>query len=87
VDVIDTDNIARDLSERLSIHPENIVPGERVALIREARNKANAAKEQSLIIEQQAAAARDLGTVSVGGAEPNAIDALGALTGYGNQGR
>lgn len=82
-DVIDTDRVVRDLADRLSIHPENIVPGERVALVREARAKANAAKEQSLMMEQQAKAARDLGSVTVGGAEPNMVDALGALTGYG----
>lgn len=86
MDVIDTDRVARDLADRLSIHPENIVPGERVALVRQARAQAQAAKEQSLIMEQQAAAARDLGTVSVGGDEPNAVDALGALTGYGGVG-
>lgn len=83
LDKVDTDRWVEHYADRLGIDPDEIVPGEHVALIRQKRNEANAAKEQALMMEQQANTAATLGNTPVGGPQPTALDALGQLTGYG----
>ena len=83
LDKVDTDRWVEHYADRLGIDPDEIVPSEQVALIRQKRNEANAAKEQALLMEQQAKTAQALGSTPVGGAQPSALDALGQLTGYG----
>lgn len=80
LDKVDSDRWVEEYADRLGVDPDMIVPGEQVALIRQKRNEVNDAKEKALMLEQQAATAKSLGTTPVGGAQPTALD---ALTGYG----
>lgn len=80
LDKVDSDRWVEEYADRLGIDPDQIVPGEEVALIRQKRNEANAAKEQALMMEQQAGTAKALSETAVGGPQRSALD---ALTGYG----
>jgi hypothetical protein len=85
LDKVDSDKWVEHYADRLGIDPDEIVPADGVALIRQKRNEAMAAKEQAAMMEQQAGTAEMLGNTPVGGAQPTALDALGQLTGYGAQ--
>lgn len=80
LDKVDTDRWVEHYANRLGIDPDEIVPGEQVALIREARDRANAAKEQSALMEQQANTMNALGNTPVGA--NTALDAVAGLVGY-----
>lgn len=60
LDKFDQDQWADIYSDMFGIDPRLIVPGEKVALVRDARNQAMAAKEQAAMMQQGASAVRDL---------------------------
>lgn len=80
LDKVDFDKWVEEYADRTGQHPDLIVPSEKVVLIRRQRDQANAAKEQALMMNQQADTTQKLAASPVGGAEPNALD---QLTGYG----
>jgi hypothetical protein len=54
MDKFNADNWVDAYSDMLGVDPRLIVPGEQVAILRDARNQAMAAKEQAAAMEQQA---------------------------------
>ena len=80
VDKFDADAWADRYSDLLGVPPELVVPGKKVALVRQERARAEAAVAQSQLMAEQAKAARDLAASPVG--ESNALDLLGQTQGY-----
>lgn len=87
LDILDIDKQVRNYADMLGVDPDNLVPPERVDELRQARARAEAAKEQMAMIEQQASAARDLSqaqtttpSLLTGPAGP-----VGPFAGYGAQ--
>ena len=77
LDKLDADYMADAVADMLGIDPKLVVPGERVALIRQQRAEQQAAMQQAAMAEQAAGAAAKLGSVNT--AAPNALtDLLGA---------
>ena len=72
LDVIDFDAKLRAYADALGVDPDTLVSPERVKELRQARAQAEAAKEQMAMIEQQSAAARNLGSVDM--SRPNLIN-------------
>lgn len=86
IDKFDADEWAEYTADILNVPPRLIVPAERVAQIREARAAAEKAKEQAAMMQQHAAAARDLGAATD---KPNALttgDAVGMFSGVSTEG-
>lgn len=81
LDVIDFDAKLRQYADALAIDPDTLVSPERVQELRAARARAEAAKEQMAMIEQQAKAARDFGSAAQSSAGTLA-DPVGQFTGY-----
>ena len=83
LDKIDSDYLADEYADMLGVDPKAIVPGEKVALIRQGRAeaKAKAAAQQDAIV--QAEAMSKLGSVSTAGGSNAANDAISMFSGYG----
>lgn len=83
-DKVDMDKWADDYSAKLGVPAEYIVTGDQLALIRDRKAKALAAKEQAETMAVQAKTARDLAAVPTGAAPQNnvATDVLSRFTGY-----
>jgi hypothetical protein len=82
LDKFDSDQWAEVYSDMLGVDPKLIVPGEQVAVIREARNQAMAAKEQMAAAEQQAKTAKDLAASKTGNDSNALMDIMGQFSGY-----
>jgi hypothetical protein len=68
----------------LGVDPNMIIAGEQVAKIRQARNQAMAAKEQSAALHQQSETARNLGNAPTGDGSNALIDIMNQFSGYGS---
>lgn len=80
LDKLNADNWVDAYSDMLGVDPRLIVPGEEVAILRDARNQAMAAKEQQEMMVQQATAVNKLGNTPSGG---NVLsDAVNMFSGY-----
>ena len=85
LDKFDSDQWAESYSDMLGVDPNLIVAGKQVALIRDARNKAMAAKEQAAMMQQQSATAKNLAQSPTGGGQQNALmDVMNQFSGYGS---
>ena len=83
LDKFDSDQWAESYSDMLGVDPNLIVAGKQVALIRDARNKAMAAKEQAAMMQQQSATAKNLAQSPTGGGQQNALmDVMNQFSGY-----
>jgi hypothetical protein len=82
VDKIDTDKLMDVYSDKLGAPPEIIRSDEKVAGIRDARNKAQAAQAQAAAVEQASKAARNLGATPTGGGSNAAQDMINQFAGY-----
>lgn len=81
LDKFDADRWADAYADMLGIDPELIVPGDKVALVRQARAEAAQAQEQQEALATSAAAARDLASADTSG--QNALtDVTRAFSGY-----
>lgn len=81
LDKLDADRWADSYADMLGIDPELIVPGERVALIRQQRAQAQQAAQQAELLQQSAVTAKDLASAKTN--EPNALTSvMDAFTGY-----
>jgi hypothetical protein len=69
-------------SDQLGVDPSLIVANDQVAMIRNARAKAQAAQQQAAVMEQQSKTAKNLGQTPTG-AGNNAFDMLNQVSGYG----
>ena len=72
LDVIDFDAKLRAYADALGVDPDTLVSPDRVQELRAARARAEAAKEQMAMIEQQSVAARNLGSVDM--SRPNLVN-------------
>lgn len=81
LDKFDADRWADSYADMLGIDPELIVPGERVALVRQQRAQQQQAAQQAELMKQGAETAAKLGSVNT--AEQNALtDVTSAFSGY-----
>jgi hypothetical protein len=81
LDKLDADRWADAYADMLGIDPELIVPGDKVALIRQQRAEAAQAQAQSEMLQQGADVAQKLGGIKTN--EPNVLtDATAAFSGY-----
>lgn len=81
LDKFDADEWADAYADMLGLDPKLIVAGEKVALVRDARNKAMAAKEQAAMMQQQAATTRDLSASPTTG-QTALTDVMNMFSGY-----
>jgi hypothetical protein len=84
LDKFDADYWAESYSEKLGVDPKLIVDDDKVAALRDARNKAQAAQQQAAVMEQQSKTANNLANSPTGG-PPNALqDMMNQFSGYGS---
>ena len=82
LDKFDADEWTDIYSDMLGVDPRLVVASDKVALIRQDRQKAQQAAQQAAQQEQMASAAQKLGTVQTGGGSNAAADIMSNLTGY-----
>lgn len=81
LDKLDADYWADMYADALGIDPKLIVPGEKVALIRQQRQQAMEAQQQAAMLQQGADVVSKLGSVDTSG--QNALtDVTRAFSGY-----
>lgn len=81
IDKLDSDKWADSYADMLGVDPELVVPGDKVALIRQDRAKAQAAAVQAEMANQGADTAQKLGSIDT--SKPSALtDATAAFSGY-----
>lgn len=81
LDRLDADAWVDAYADMLGVDPNLVVAGEQLAMVREARNRAMAAKEQAAMMEQQASTAKNLAAAKTG--EQNALtDIVNMFSGY-----
>jgi hypothetical protein len=85
LDKFDADAWVDAASDMLGVPPQMIVAGDKVALIRTARAKAMAAKEQAAAMAQTASTTKDLAAAPTGPGQKTALtDLLNQYSGYGS---
>lgn len=82
LDKFDSDQWADAYADMLGVDPKIIVPSDKVALIRKARNEAQAAQAQVESMKTMSEAARNLGATPTGMGTNAAIDIMGQFSGY-----
>ena len=81
LDKVDADQWVDDYSDMLGVNPKIIVDTQEAAQLREARNRAMAAKEQAAATQQTAASAASLGSIDT--SKKSALtDIMGMFSGY-----
>jgi hypothetical protein len=84
LDKFDSDQWADIYADMLGVDPSLIVADKDVAMVRQARNQAMAAKEQAAVLQQQSQTAKNLAQAPTAG-EPNALtDVMNMFSGYGS---
>jgi hypothetical protein len=74
LDNFDPDQWAETYSDMLGIDPKLIVAGDKVALIRQARAKAQAAQAQAAAMQQQSQTAKNLAQAPTRGGQSNGLE-------------
>lgn len=83
LDKFDSDEWADAYSDMLGVDPNLIVADKQVALIRDARNKALAAKEQAAAMQQNSQTMKNMAQSPTGGGQQNALmDVMNQYSGY-----
>lgn len=82
-DVVNTDTMIERYADKMSIDPDLIVPGPQRALIRQSRARAQAAADQTQMMNTTADTGQKLAATPIGASQPTALDALARLTGVG----
>lgn len=83
LDKFDSDQWADIYADMLGVDPSLIVADKEVAMLRQARNQAMAAKEQAAAMEQQSKTVRNMATAPTG--QQNALtDVINMFSGYGS---
>jgi Bacteriophage head to tail connecting protein len=82
LDKFDSDQWADVYADMLGVDPKLIVPSDKVALLRKARGKAEAAKAQMEAAHSMSESARNLGTVQTGPDSNAAMDIMNQFSGY-----
>jgi hypothetical protein len=85
LDKFDSDQWADIYSDMLGVDPSLIIADKNVAMIRDSRNKALAAKEQMAAMSQQAQTAKNLAQSPTGPGQQNGLtDVMNMFSGYGS---
>jgi hypothetical protein len=85
LDKLDADEWADKYSDMLGVDPDIIVANDKVAIVRQQRQQAQAQAQQVAQAEQMASAAQKAGTVATQGGSSNmATDMLNQFSGYGS---
>jgi Bacteriophage head to tail connecting protein len=85
LDNFDSDQWAESYSDMLGVDPKLIVGSQQVAIVRQARAKAQAAQAQAAAMQQSSETAKNLGqTPTQGGASNMGQDMLNQFSGYGS---
>ena len=83
LDKFDSDQWADVYSDMLGVDPSLIIADKNVAVIREARNKAQAAQAQAGAMQQQSQTAKNLAAAPTNQNDPNALtDMMNQFSGY-----
>ena len=82
LDKFDSDQWADAYGDMLGVDPKLIVPSDKVALIRKARNEAQAAQAQVESMKTMSETARNLGATPTGMGSNAAMDIMGQFSGY-----
>jgi hypothetical protein len=82
LDRFDADEWVDAYSDMLGVDPNIIVSTNQAAIVREARDKAMAAKEQAAMGQQQATTARDLSLAKTGQDQNALNDVMNMFSGY-----
>lgn len=86
LDKIDADELVDAYSQMLGVDPRLIIPNDQVAVVRQARDRALAAKESAQSMQSTADMAQKLGTTPTGN-QPNALnDIVNMFSGYSSPG-
>ena len=80
LDKLDTDVIVDRYSQMLGVDPSMIIASDKVAMVRQARDQAMAAKEQAAMAPQMAQAAQKFAQIPTTPSVAN--DAIGMFSGY-----
>jgi len=81
LDKLDTDTLVDRYGDMLGIDPNIIVPTEKAQALRDARNKAMAAREQAAVMQQSSQTAKNLAAAKT--SEPSALtDVMNMFSGY-----
>ena len=85
LDKFDADQWADIYSDMLGIDPSLIIADKNVAMVRDARAKAQAAQAQVAAMQQNSQTVRNLSQAPTGGAQPTALsDMMNQFSGYGS---
>jgi hypothetical protein len=83
LDKFDSDQWADIYADMLGVDPSLIIADKEVAVLRQARNQAMAAKEQAAAMEQQSKTVRNMAASPTG--NQNALtDVMNMFSGYGS---
>jgi hypothetical protein len=82
LDKFDADQWADSYSDMLGVDPKLIVAGDQVAMIRKARNDAQAAQAQMAAMQQQAETAKTMAQAPTGQSENALTDVMNMFSGY-----
>ena len=84
LDKFDADQWVDSYSDMLGVDPKLIIASDKVAIIREARAKAQAAQAQAEAMKQQSETARNLAASSTGNDTNALMDIMNMYSGYGS---
>ena len=84
LDKFDADQWADSYSDMLGVDPSLIVADKQVAVIRQARAQAMAAKEQVAAMQQESEVAKNLAASPTGGNSNALMDVMNQFSGYGS---
>lgn len=84
LDKFDSDQWADVYADMLGVDPSLIVADKQVAMLRDARNRAMAAKEQAAVMQQQSQTAKNLAQAPTGTQQNALTDVINMFSGYGS---
>jgi len=84
LDKFDADKWADSYADMLGVDPNLIVGTDQVAVVRQARAKAETQRAQMEQVKQMSEVGRNLGTVDTGGGTNAAMDIMNQFSGYGS---
>lgn len=82
LDKFDSDAWADVYSDMLGVDPKLIIASDKVAVVRQARAKAQTAQAQMEQVKQMSEVGRNLGTIDTGGGTNAGMDVLNQFSGY-----
>jgi hypothetical protein len=82
LDKFDSDQWADMYADMLGVDPTLIIADKNVAMVRDARNRAMAAKEQMAAMQQQSQTAKNLAQSPTGNAQNGLTDVMNMFSGY-----